>query len=126
MIKFFTESKFLQSFDVVSFLCLSRVSRSARTYAHTLVIQFRNRSIHLAPDHPCGYVQPEKYHEISYLIAGVKTVRGVELALGLAAAIWQRGRSDERLMMEFEFRSRFHRVAVGLPLAGEMRSAPVP
>lgn len=61
-----------------------------------------------------------------YLIAGVKAIGGIQLALGLAAAIWERGRSDERLMMKFEFRSGLHRVAVGFPLAGEMRSASVP
>ena len=62
---FHKKSKFLQSFDIVSFsILLVRISRSAHTCAHTLVTQFRNRSIRLAPDHPRGYVQPEKYHEI--------------------------------------------------------------
>lgn len=63
--------------------------------------------------------------EESYLIARIKTVRCVQLALGLAAAIRERGRSGERLLVKFEFSADLHRVAVGFPLAAEMRRDPV-
>lgn len=56
-----------------------------------------------------------------YLIAGVKTIRSVQLALGLAAAVRKRSRPDERLVLKFEFSCGLHRVAVGFPLAGEVR-----
>lgn len=54
-----------------------------------------------------------------YLVARVKSVWCVELALSLAAAVRQRGRSHERLMMEPALWIIFHRATVGLPLAGD-------
>lgn len=53
----------------------------------------------------------------TYFVARVEGIRRVQLALGLAAAVRQRGRPDERLMMELHLRSGVHRAAVRLSLA---------
>lgn len=58
------------------------------------------------------------------LVASIKGIRCVKLALGLAAAIWQRGRSHERLMM-MNLGLSAHRATVGLPLAGAAKSVTV-
>lgn len=121
------QNSFKVILHIVSFsILLVRISRSVHMCAHTHWLHSFGTDRYASRQTTHAVMSSQRNTTRSYLIAGVKTIRGVELALGLAAAIRQRGRSDERLMMEFEFRSRFHRVAVGLPLAGEMRSAAVP